>query len=49
MAYAQVIVKLYQKEKDRIYTYRIPEGLQLEVGMMVRAPFGGRKLEGFVI
>ena len=49
MAYAQVIVKLYQKEQDRIYTYRIPEGLPLEVGMMVRVPFGGRKLEGFVI
>ncbi len=51
MAYAQIIVKLYQREQDRIYTYEIPEGMRLQVGMMAQVPFGGgnRTLEGFVL
>ena len=51
MAYAQIIVKLYQRGQDRIYTYRIPEGMELAVGMMVQVPFGGgnRVMTGFVL
>ena len=51
MAYAQIIVKLYRKEQDRIYTYEIPQGMCLSVGMMVQVPFGGgnRLIEGFVL
>ncbi len=48
MAYAQIIVKLYRREQDRIYTYEIPQGMCLSVGMMVQVPFGGgnRLIEG---
>ena len=52
MAFAQIIVKLYQRGQDRIYTYRIPASMEgLQVGMMVEVPFGGgnRVLVGFVI
>ena len=51
MAYAQIIVKLYRREQDRIYTYEIPQGMCLSVGMMVQVPFGGgnRLIEGFVL
>lgn len=51
MAYAQVIVKLYQRGQDRIYTYRVPEAMELAVGMMVQVPFGGgnRVMTGFVL
>ena len=51
LAFARVIVKLFQRGEDRIYTYRVPEDMELRVGMMVRVPFGSgnRTLDGFVI
>ncbi len=31
------------------YTYRVPEGMEIPVGVRVAAPFGSRKMNGFVI
>lgn len=48
-SYAQVIVDLSADALDRIFTYSIPEGMQLCPGQQVRVPFGPRKIEGFVV
>jgi primosomal protein N' (replication factor Y) len=31
------------------FTYRVPEGMEVEPGVRVTAPFGGRNLTGFVV
>lgn len=49
MSYAQVIVDLSSEQVDRLFTYKIPEGLSLVPGQRVEVPFGRRSLEGFVI
>lgn len=51
MAFAQIIVKLTAHAADSIYTYRVPEGMNVPVGSMVRVPFGkgDRMLDGFVL
>lgn len=47
--YAGVIVDIRAEAVDRIFTYRIPSHLQIEVGHRVLVPFGPRRLEGYVI
>lgn len=47
--YAGVIVDVKADAVDRIFTYRIPSGLAVEIGHRVLVPFGPRKLEGYVI
>ncbi|MBQ8091959.1 MAG: primosomal protein N' [Clostridia bacterium] len=48
--YCQVIVDIAHEDVDRVFIYRIPEGLTLEVGMRVHVPFGNRKsIEGIVV
>ncbi len=51
--YAEIIVGLNQPKVDRIFSYRIPEGLTevLQQGMVVEVPFGSgnRKTRGFVV
>ena len=49
MKYAQVIVDIASSAVDRVFTYRVPEGLDLQRGMRVRAPFGPQKKEGYVL
>ena len=49
MTYAQVIVDIAHEAVDRIYTYRVPEGMSLEKGMRVRVPFGRQFTEGYII
>lgn len=50
MLIADVIANLPLKEINRAYTYSVPTELSfIEVGWRVFAPFGGRKVEGFVI
>ena len=50
MAYCQVIVDIAHEDVDRVFTYRVPEGMQLCPGMRVHVPFGPRKqLEGIVV
>ena len=47
--YAGVIVDLDLEQTDRVYTYRVPQGMEVAVGQRVRAPFGKRQVEGFVV
>ena len=49
--YAGVVVDLPVKAVDRPFDYKIPDKLQgkISIGSHVLVPFGGRKLEGFVI
>ena len=51
MMYAKVIVGLNQPEMDKLFDYRIPEGMTVEIGVRVIVPFGSRnkKAEGYVI
>lgn len=45
--YAQVIVDIAHSQVDRVFEYSCPEDTR--VGCRVKAPFGGRIIEGFVI
>ena len=49
--FASVLVELKIKKIDQTFTYIIPDKLknQVEIGKRVMVPFGGQKLEGFVI
>ncbi|MDD3109517.1 MAG: hypothetical protein PHH32_02580 [Eubacteriales bacterium] len=47
--YAQVIVDIAVSDTDRVFTYRVPEGMPLQPGARVEVPFGHRQLEGYVI
>lgn len=47
--YAQVIVDIASASVDRVFTYGIPDGMQLARGMRVRVPFGPRSTEGYVL
>ena len=47
--YAEIIVDIASEQVDRVFTYRVPEDMQLFPGMRVRVPFGPREKEGFVI
>ena len=49
--FASVLVELKIKKIDQTFTYIIPDKLknQVEIGKRVTVPFGGQKLEGFVI
>ncbi|MEA4852788.1 MAG: primosomal protein N' [Christensenella sp.] len=48
--YAKVIVDISHTQVDKVFEYRIPEGMELREGMRVSVPFGGMKqVEGLVI
>ena len=49
MIYANVIVDLSADALDRLFTYSVPEGMNLTPGQQVLVPFGPRKIEGFVV
>ena len=49
MKYAEVIVDLSSEQVDRLFTYKIPEGLTLVPGQRVEVPFRRQSIEGFVI
>ena len=49
MRYAEVIVDLTAEALDRRFTYSVPDDLNIEIGDMVKVPFGKRTLEGFVV
>ena len=36
--YAQVIVDIASESVDRVFTYRVPEGMRIVRGMRVSAP-----------
>ena len=47
--YAQVIVDIAVSEVDRLFTYRVPEGMTVGPGWRVRVPFGPARKEGWVL
>jgi len=47
--FADIIVDISSEQVDRLFSYRIPEGMQLSPGQRVLVPFGHQKKEGFVI
>ncbi len=48
--YCQVIVDIAHEDVDRVFTYRVPEGMELCPGMRVHVPFGRMKrIEGVVV
>lgn len=49
MAFCEVIVDIVHENVDKVFTYRVPEGMRLEAGMRVQIPFGPRKIEGYVV
>ncbi len=50
-AYAEIIVDVATRKLDRIFHYRVPDGMsgQLSEGMRVIVPFGRRTLEGYIV
>ena len=50
MAFCQVIVDIAHEDVDRVFTYRVPEGMNLCPGMRVHVPFGRvQRVEGVVV
>ena len=49
MRYANVIVDISASEIDRLFSYSVPEGMELTPGQQVAVPFGPRTIEGFVV
>ena len=49
MRYAGIIVDLSAGAVDRLFTYAVPEGMEIGAGWQVEVPFGPRTLEGFVV
>ena len=47
--YANVIVDLSAEALDRLFSYSVPDGMEILPGQQVSVPFGPRRLEGFVI
>jgi len=47
--FAEIIVDLSSDQVDRLFTYRVPEGMALAPGQRVEVPFRTKSLEGFVI
>ena len=47
--YAEIIVDIASEQVDRVFTYFIPDTLEIQPGMRVRVPFGPREKEGYVI
>lgn len=45
--FAEVIVDIAHSQVDKVFEYCCPDSLQ--VGSRVKVPFGGRKIDGFVI
>jgi primosomal protein N' (replication factor Y) len=47
---AEILVNISAKTIDKPFSYKIPKGMDyLEAGWRVVVPFGGRKLEGFIV
>ncbi|MGB9678959.1 MAG: primosomal protein N' [Thermoanaerobacteraceae bacterium] len=47
--FAEIIVEIKSGNTDKIYTYRVPEGMKVEIGMRVLVPFNRRNIEGYII
>ena len=49
MRYANVIVDISAEGVDRLFTYKVPDGMEISQGQQVKVPFGPRTIEGFVV
>ncbi len=49
MNYANIIVDQSSEAIDRLFTYIVPEGMDVRPGQLVAVPFGPKRLEGFVV
>ena len=47
--YANVIVDLSAQALDRLFSYAVPDGMEILPGQQVSVPFGPRRLDGFVV
>lgn len=47
--FASVVIDQDTKALDKEFDYLIPDGMDIQVGMRVKVPFGARVLQGFVI
>ena len=47
--FCDVIVEIASEHVSRLFTYRVPEGMELCPGMRVLVPFRTRQIEGYVI
>lgn len=47
--YAEVIIDQDAKALDKVFEYKIPNDLAIDVGMRVYVPFGNRILQGYVV
>ena len=47
--YARVIVDIAHEAVDRVFSYRVPDGMELCAGMRVQVPFGHQFKEGYVL
>ena len=47
--FACVVIDQDTKALDKEFDYLIPDGMNIEIGMRVKVPFGARVLQGFVI
>ncbi len=47
--FCEVIVDVAHQNVDRLFTYRLPEGMDIGKGHRVLVPFAGRTVEGYVL
>ncbi|NLC32059.1 MAG: primosomal protein N' [Clostridiales bacterium] len=47
--FAQVIVDIAHADVDKVFTYAIPQGMALQIGMRVEVPFGYQEKEGYIL
>ena len=47
--YANVIIDRASDALDHVFTYAVPEGMDVRVGQQVRVPLGGGRADGFVV
>lgn len=47
--YCEVIVEIAHENVAHLYTYTVPDGMDIRPGMRVLVPFGPRRVEGYVL
>ncbi len=47
--YAKVIVDINASALDRVFDYRVPDGMALSAGWRVKIPFGAKTAEGYIL
>lgn len=47
--FAKIIIDQDAKALDKVFEYRVPDDLSVQVGERVIVPFGSRNLQGFIV